>query len=113
MKIMQKELKNRKKLRTARCKEKEKLESHCLAMNNKKLWDSVKAMTNVAPTKRCINGINERDKANELNNLNLINLNLKTSLKSKTLLWMVYLQEKKSCRKRAGRGMGQPSSRSL
>ena len=43
------------------------MESHCLASNNKKLWDSVKAMTNMAPSKRCVNVINERDTANDLN----------------------------------------------
>ncbi len=55
------------KLRVARRKEREKFVSYCSTMNTRKLWDSMKAMTNMAPAKRCINVINE-GKANELNN---------------------------------------------
>lgn len=63
MKNIQKELNH--KLWTARKKEREKFESHCSGMDTKKLWDSMRTMTTV---KRCINVINEEEKANELNN---------------------------------------------
>lgn len=63
---MQKELNH--KLRTARRKERETLESHCSGMNTKKLWDSMKTMTNMTPAKRCMNVLYEKEKAYELNN---------------------------------------------
>ncbi len=65
MKDAQKELNY--KLRAARKKEREKFETHCSSMNTKKLWDSMKYMTNMAPAKRSINVIDEGAKANELN----------------------------------------------
>lgn len=66
MKNMQKELNH--KLRTARRKERKKFESHCSGMNTKKLQNSMKSMTNMTPAKRCINVLNEKEKANELSN---------------------------------------------
>lgn len=65
MKDAQKELNY--KLRAARRKERETFEAHCSTMNTKKLWDSMKYMTNMAPAKRSINVIDEGAKANELN----------------------------------------------
>lgn len=65
MKALQKSL--NKELGAARHKTKLKLESSCEAMSTRELWDSVKAMINMAPTKRGINVLNEQEKAQELN----------------------------------------------
>lgn len=56
------------KLRTARRKDREKLESYCSGMNTTKLWDSMKTVTNMTPAKRCISVLDQKEKANEPNN---------------------------------------------
>lgn len=66
MKDAQKKLNN--KLKAARRKEKENLEMHCSTRSTKKIWDSMKHMANMAPSKRYINVMDKMAKANELNN---------------------------------------------
>lgn len=64
MKNIQKELNH--KLREANRKKTENFETHCSSTNTKKLWDSMKALTNVAPAKTSLSALNEAEKANEL-----------------------------------------------
>lgn len=41
-------------LREARNRHKEIIEQNCHAMNSKKLWDTMKAITNMTPAKKCL-----------------------------------------------------------
>ena len=56
------------KIGEAKRKEKEKFEAYCATSNSKKMWESMKAMTNMAPAKKGLCVSNEKEKANELNN---------------------------------------------
>lgn len=85
---MQKELNH--KLRTARRKEDG---ISLFRYEHKKLWDSLKTMTNMTPAKRCINVLNEKEKANELNNFFFANLTQETSHRKRKQLWMVCLNQ--------------------
>lgn len=54
-------------LRAARRRQKEIIEESFAASNSKRLWDSVKAITNMGPSRRPFISMNMRHKMNEVN----------------------------------------------
>lgn len=69
LKTTQKELNQL--LKKARSKQKDTIEQHFTTMNSKKLWDSMKAITNMEPSKMHIYFTDDLQKANELNDFYL------------------------------------------
>ena len=69
LKTVQKELNQL--LKGARKQQKDIIEEHFTTMNSRKLWDSMKAITNTEPSKRHISATDDVQKANELNDFYL------------------------------------------
>lgn len=54
-------------LKEAKKKHKETIEENFAANNSRKMWDTMRRITNMTPAQKCLSTINDLQKATELN----------------------------------------------